>query len=110
MKLLLDENLSRRIVPFLQDYYPESTQVILAGLEHENDRVVWEYAREHGFVIVTKDDDFNTLLSLRGYPPKLIRLAMGNCNNQHVLGILIHQYDLIISTLKQEHIGLIELY
>jgi predicted nuclease of predicted toxin-antitoxin system len=33
MKLLLDENLSRRLVPFLLTAYPESTQVVLVGLE-----------------------------------------------------------------------------
>ncbi|MGZ5055554.1 MAG: DUF5615 family PIN-like protein [Methylobacter sp.] len=39
MKLLLDENLSRRVVPFIQDSYPGSTQVALIGLELVNDRL-----------------------------------------------------------------------
>lgn len=29
MKLLLDENLSRRLVPFLQNAYPGTTQAVL---------------------------------------------------------------------------------
>jgi len=33
MKLLLDENLSRRLIPFLQHDYPGSSQVVLLGLE-----------------------------------------------------------------------------
>ena len=33
MKLLLDENLSRRIVPFLQQNYPDISQVILLLLK-----------------------------------------------------------------------------
>jgi hypothetical protein len=33
MKLLLDENLSRRLVPFLQHDYPGSTQVALTLIE-----------------------------------------------------------------------------
>ena len=33
MKLLLDENLSRRLVPFLQHDFPCSTQVLLLGME-----------------------------------------------------------------------------
>ena len=37
MKLLLDENLSRRVVPFLQTAYPGSTQVALAGMERASD-------------------------------------------------------------------------
>ncbi len=38
MKLLLDENLSRRLVPFLLNDYPESTQVVLLGMERSGDR------------------------------------------------------------------------
>ena len=37
MKLLLDENLSRRLVPFLQENYPESSQVALLGMEQTSD-------------------------------------------------------------------------
>ena len=37
MKLLLDENLSRRIVPFLQADFPDSSQVTLLNLEGAND-------------------------------------------------------------------------
>lgn len=32
MKLLLDENLSRRLVPFLQHDSPDSSQVVLLGM------------------------------------------------------------------------------
>ena len=42
MKLLLDENLSRRLVPFLQDRYPGSTQVELVGLERADDAAIWD--------------------------------------------------------------------
>jgi predicted nuclease of predicted toxin-antitoxin system len=50
MKLLLDENLSRRIVPFLQTIFPGSSQVALLGLawlglEGANDSEIWQYAK-----------------------------------------------------------------
>jgi predicted nuclease of predicted toxin-antitoxin system len=44
MKLLLDENLSRRIVPFIQDCYPDSTQVALIGMEQTDDKTIRQYA------------------------------------------------------------------
>lgn len=50
MKLLLDENLSRRLVPFLQEDYPGTSQVVLEGLEQATDREIWQYAKEKGFV------------------------------------------------------------
>ena len=61
MKLLLDENLSRRLIPFLQHDYPGSSQVVLLGLEAASDSVVWHTAKNHGFVIVTRDADFEEL-------------------------------------------------
>ena len=51
MKLLLDENLSRRVVPFIQEGYPQSTQVALIGLEQMNDREIRQYAINNDFVI-----------------------------------------------------------
>jgi predicted nuclease of predicted toxin-antitoxin system len=62
MKLLLDENLSRRLVPFLQHDYPGTSQVVLLGLESASDRVVWQRAKDDGYVIVTRDADFQELI------------------------------------------------
>ncbi len=89
MKLLLDENLSRRLVPFLQSAYPGSTQVVLAGLERADDRTVWRYAREHDFVIVTKDADYYDLSLLLGAPPFVIWLQTGNADKALVLSRLL---------------------
>jgi predicted nuclease of predicted toxin-antitoxin system len=76
VKLLLDENLSRRLVPALQDAYPGTTQVILAGLEQASDRDIWKYAKNGGFTIVSKDEDFLGMLAILGYPPKVVLLAL----------------------------------
>ena len=72
MKLLLDQNLWRRLLPDLVQSFPGSTQVQHAGLEHAGDADIWAYAKQHGFAIVTKDADFAELALLRGYPPKVI--------------------------------------
>jgi predicted nuclease of predicted toxin-antitoxin system len=53
VKLLLDENLSRRLVPFLQDAFPGSSQVVLLGMERAPDREIWQHAKAQGFIIVT---------------------------------------------------------
>ena len=86
MKLLLDENLSRRLVPALQEKYPGTSQVAIAGLQQASDAEIWEFARLHGFTLVTKDEDFTGLQDLHGFPPKLIVLRLGNCSNQQVIG------------------------
>ncbi len=79
MKLLLDENLSPRLVAAVGDLYPGSAHVEDCGLVNTHDGAVWEYARKNGFAIVTKDSDFSELSVLRGSPPKVIWLRIGNC-------------------------------
>jgi predicted nuclease of predicted toxin-antitoxin system len=74
MKLLLDENLSRRLVPFLQHDYPGSSRVVLLGLESASDTKVWQAAKDQDFVIVTRDADFEELSLVWGQPPKVIWL------------------------------------
>jgi len=59
MKLLLDENLSRRIIPALQAAYPDSSQVALLNLNETNDIDIWEYAKKKGYAIVTQDADLD---------------------------------------------------
>ncbi len=61
MKLLLNENLSRRLVPFLLHVYPGSFHVCLIGLESASDAEVWNTAKRLEFVIVTRDADFEEL-------------------------------------------------
>ena len=89
MKLLLDENLSRRLVPFLQDAYPGTSQVVLLGMERASDDEVWSYAKANGFVIATNDADFEQLSLLRGAPPHVVRLKTGNLSKTAVLAALI---------------------
>ncbi len=68
MKLLLDQNLSHRLVKRLEDSYPESSQVALLGMGDEADKAIWQYAREEGYVIVTQDADFHEYSLLLGGP------------------------------------------
>ncbi len=70
MKLLLDENLSRRLVPFLQQDYPGTDHVVMIGLESASDRQVRDRARLEDFVIVTRDADFCEMSSVFGQPPR----------------------------------------
>jgi predicted nuclease of predicted toxin-antitoxin system len=95
MKLLLDENLSRRLVPFLQEVYPGSTQVTLIGLERADDLTLWRYAHEHGFVIVTKDIDYYDLSLIHGAPPHVIWIQTGNTDKTLVLKVLIDSAETI---------------
>jgi len=107
VKLLLDENLSRRIVPSLLQRFPGSSQVALLGLERSTDAQLCDFAAEHGFVLVSKDDDFNGLVAARAYRPKLLRLALGNATNDQVLPALLAAADRIEAALSQDNVGVV---
>ena len=87
MKLLFDQNLSPRLVSELADIHPSSSHVFQHGLDADSDEAVWQFARTNGFCIVTKDRDFLSLSVLRGDPPKVIRLRLGNCTTRQIVGI-----------------------
>jgi len=65
MKLLLDENLSRRLLPFLQHDYPGSDHVVMLGMESASDTQLWEKAKQDGFVIVTRAATLKVLIANR---------------------------------------------
>ena len=66
MKFLFDENLSPRLVSILAPYWPDSMHVETAGLRGATDDAIWRFAHDHGFAILSKDDDFSSLALVRG--------------------------------------------
>ena len=78
MKLLLDQNLSYRLVAALKDTIPELTHVKYEGLQDAEDQEIWETARRKGYTIVTLDIDFYELQLVKGIPPRIVWLRFGN--------------------------------
>ena len=109
MKLLLDENLSRRIVPFLQAVFPGSTQVALLGLESASDFEIWQYAKNNGFVIVSRDSDFQERSLVAGHPPQVIWLKIPNRSKTAVLNILLEHRVEIEQALIEQNLACVEL-
>ncbi len=95
MKLLLDENLSDRIVPHILELFPESTHIKTVGLAHADDRIISEWAKQHGFSIVSKDTDFYYRSILFGHPPKFVWLRVGNCPTRLIVDLLRSRHALI---------------
>ena len=88
MRLLLDQNLSPRLLATLAALYPGSTHVREVGLQTADDETVWQYAAQQGFAIVSKDADFHERSFLLGHPPKVIWIRRGNCSTDEVAAIL----------------------
>jgi len=88
MKLLLDENLSDRIVDKIFDLYPDSQHVKTLGLINTDDAIIWEFAKMNSFMIISKDSDFHQRSLLYGHPPKFIYLRIGNSPTSKIVQIL----------------------
>lgn len=88
MKLLFDENLSPRLPERLSDCFPESRHVEQTGLKGQPDQSVWNYAKENGFMIVSKDNDFRQRAFLYGAPPQVIWLHIGNAGTSAIESLL----------------------
>nr|WP_211176173.1 DUF5615 family PIN-like protein [Brasilonema sp. UFV-L1] len=90
--MLLDENLSDRIIPRITDLYTDSVHVKTLALIESEDVLIWEYAKANDFVIVSKDSDFHQRSLLYGHPPKFIYLRVGNCPTSRIVQILRDNY------------------
>lgn len=109
MKLLLDQNLSRRLLPRLAELFPQSNQVALLGLDRANDAEIWAGARKENFAIVTKDADFVELSLMQGFPPKVIWLNLGNVSNAELAARLLAEAEGIKSFLMNTTEGVLEI-
>jgi predicted nuclease of predicted toxin-antitoxin system len=95
VKLLLDHNLSFRVLRAIFDLYPNSMHVGNVGLAEAHDEDIWEYAKQNALIIVSKDSDFHHMSFVRGAPPKVIYLKLGNCSTNLIAQMLRVHYPAI---------------
>lgn len=109
MRLLLDQNLSYRLIEQLKDMYPDSSHVRLLGLEHADDEAIWEYARQHNYIVVTHDSDFYERSLLFGFPPRIIWLRCGNTSTSNILRILRGQHERLMAFERDEEASCLQI-
>ena len=109
MRFLIDENLSPKLVALLQSAFPGSTHVEALGLRGRLDSEVWTAAREGGFAILTKDDDFVGMSVLFGAPPKVVHLRAGNVETSAVVALMLEQATRIGAFEKEPETSLLVL-
>jgi predicted nuclease of predicted toxin-antitoxin system len=108
MKLLFDQNISFRILNALETEFPGSVQVKSAGLEDKTDLEIWTFAKDKGFTIVTFDADFADILSLKGFPPKIIWLRIFDQRTSVVLDKLKEKKSEIKEFIPNPDFGVLE--
>ena len=108
--LLLDANISWRSVAVLKNHYDDCVHVENTGLSSPaKDSEIWNHARSRGMLIVTNDEDFLVLSSLRGFPPKVLLLRTGNQSRQFLEQLIIRHKPQIELFLQSPEHGVLEL-
>ena len=87
--LLIDNNLSFKLVGLLALAFPNSNHVRFCTGISASDLLVWDYAKKNDFTVLTKDSDFDERSQLLGCPPKVIRLICGNQSTIEILNQMI---------------------
>jgi len=95
VRLLFDQNLSRRLVGMLRDTFPDSVHVVDVELDTATDREIWEFAGAHQLIVVSKDSDFRQLAFLYGPPPKVVWLRVGSQSTAQIATVLLHHVQRI---------------
>jgi predicted nuclease of predicted toxin-antitoxin system len=110
LKLLFDQNLSRKLVIRLADIFPNSSHVQFHNLDDKTDTKIWEFAKINNFCIVTQDVDFAERSRLYGSPPKVIWLRCGNLPTQQVESLLRSGVEVIQELFDNPSLDCLELY
>lgn len=110
MKLLFDQNLSRKLVNRLADIFPESSHVQFHNLAEKTDTEIWEFAKANDFCIVTQDADFAERSRLYGSPPKVVWLRCGNVPTRRVESLIRTGEEVIRELLSDSDLHCLELH
>jgi predicted nuclease of predicted toxin-antitoxin system len=95
MKLLLDQNISHRILPKILPHFPDSKHVRDFGMSSADDTTIWNLAAEKNLTIVSKDSDFLYRSLLSDGCPKVIQLQVGNCSSEQIRELLLRNTKII---------------
>lgn len=80
MKLLVDQNLPPKLAKVASTEFPGSCHVIYLQFDAEDDQAIWELAKAEGYIVISKDSDFQHRALTYGAPPKVIHIDRGNCS------------------------------
>jgi predicted nuclease of predicted toxin-antitoxin system len=109
VKILLDQNISFRVIKLLSIDFDEVEHIKRLGLTNSSDVKIWEYALKNDYTIITFDSDFIDLATLKGSPPKIIWLKFGNSNNLKIANKLLAKSDIIRDFILNKEVDILEI-
>ena len=101
MRFLIDNQLPAALGRWLRDHGHESEHVLEIGLAQSKDNPVWEYAREHGAIIVTKDEDYAEWVRRGRSGPQVLWVRLGNASTRELLRWFAPLFPTALQQLEQ---------
>jgi predicted nuclease of predicted toxin-antitoxin system len=102
VKLVLDENLSPKLVRLLEPVFPDVEHIFSLGWISWDDKAIWDGCRLMNAALITKDNDFIDLATLYGRPPFVVKLAIGNQPTRSAAAILVRDRDLLEAAFQRQ--------
>lgn len=85
MKLLVDMNLSPKWAGFLTSAGFDVVHWSVLGAANAPDKEIMSHAREGGYVVLTSDLDFGTILAVtHGEKPSVVQLRSDNLSHENI--------------------------
>lgn len=85
MKFLVDNQLPTALARHLSALGLTAMHVLDCGLDEADDSIIWRFATEQGWIIISKDEDFFYLASPPQATVQVIWVRLGNCRKATLL-------------------------
>jgi len=110
MRLLLDENGSWRLVAYLRPHGAAEWHGRAIGLRESPDTSSWRYARQHGYDVLTKEEDFVRLVLAEGFPPRVLAVQNAQVPVKELAAFLLARLPQLEAFLgEQTEFGMLQL-
>lgn len=100
MKFLVDNQLPPALARLLRDELgSEAIHVTEIGMRDASDEEIWKHANTEGLIVVSKDEDFTTMV-LRPGGAGLLWVRVGNCRRIFLLDVFRRVWNRVVERLK----------
>jgi predicted nuclease of predicted toxin-antitoxin system len=101
MRFLVDAQLPPALARLLAAKGFEAQHVYDIELGAAEDRLIWDHAMKSGAVIISKDEDFISMITLHGDGPAIVWIRLGNTSKKSMLNWFEPLIPEIIASLQR---------
>lgn len=100
MRFLVDAQLPPALARMLSARGHHAEHVTDIGPADASDRELWRYALEHRAILVTKDEDFPSMLALSAESPAIVWIRVGNTRRHALLAWFEPLIDTVVEMIE----------